>query len=144
MIFRLARAVLSRCRAVFYSSFSAQSASLKPTNTTLPSTSSGRFTSIPSVASRASCSSSVIAGSLSFSPSTLYCRPLVLKNFFKGQATGLLPAAQFACAGICGFDIAFSIVKLVGLQKFFGLLAGATFGITDEQHGITPLLLLLL
>jgi hypothetical protein len=44
----------------------------------------GRFTSIPSVASRASCSSSLISGSLSFRPRALYWRPLVLKNFFRG------------------------------------------------------------
>jgi len=50
---------------------SAHSASLKPTSTMPSPISSGRLTSIPSVASRSSCSSPLIAGSLSFSCSDL-------------------------------------------------------------------------
>ena len=47
------------------------SASLKPTRTKSSPTTSGRLTSMPLVASRASCSSSLMVGSLSLSPCSL-------------------------------------------------------------------------
>ena len=66
-------------------SFVSHSAGRKPVRTKSSPTSRGRFTSIPSVVSRASWSASLISGSLSFRPRALYCRPLVLKNFFRGR-----------------------------------------------------------
>ncbi len=50
----------------FYHITRSHSASLKPTSTVSPLISSGRLTSIPSAARRASCSSSDISGSRSF------------------------------------------------------------------------------
>ena len=47
--------------------FSAHSAALNPTSIISSSTSSGRFTSVPLIASSFSCSFSLIPGSLSFS-----------------------------------------------------------------------------
>lgn len=67
------------------SSFSVHSTSLKPVSTVSPSTTSGRFTSIPSVARSFNCSSSPIPGNLSFNCMLLYKSPLVLKNFFNGS-----------------------------------------------------------
>ena len=45
----------------------------------------GLLTNIPSVASRRSCSSSVIAGSFVLSSISLYSKPLVLKNFLSSR-----------------------------------------------------------
>ena len=69
----------------FFSYFlntASHSFSLKPTSTKPSPTAIGLLTSIPSVASNCSFSSSVIAGSLSFSSILLYSRPLVLKKRF--------------------------------------------------------------
>lgn len=52
-------------------SAASHSAGLKPTSTKPSPTRMGRLTSMPSVASRASCSSSVMVGSFSFRPSAL-------------------------------------------------------------------------
>ena len=57
----------------------------EPVSTVSPSTTSGRFTSIPSVARSFNCSSSPIPGNLSFNCMLLYKSPLVLKNFFNGS-----------------------------------------------------------
>ena len=65
--------------------FSVHSASLKPVSTVSSSTTSGRFTSIPSVARSFNCSSSLISGNLSFNCMLLYKSPLVLKNLFNGS-----------------------------------------------------------
>lgn len=65
-----------------YKSLSLHSASLNPTSTKSSATRIGRFTNIPSVAKSAYCSASVMPGSLSFSCSSLYFKPLVLKNDF--------------------------------------------------------------
>lgn len=46
---------------------------------------SGRFTSLPLVASNSICSSSLIEGSFWLSFNSLYTKPLVLKNFFTGS-----------------------------------------------------------
>ena len=59
----------------------------------------GRFTSIPSEASRASCSASSMPGSLSFSPSSLYFWPLVLKNRFSGRPLRLCQSPSSAAVG---------------------------------------------
>ena len=78
-------------RSVFYTdSFSAHSASLNPVSTVSPSTSSGRFISIPFVASSFNCSSSFIVGSLSFNCISLYSIPLVLK-LLQRQTACLIP-----------------------------------------------------
>ena len=66
-------------------SLASHSVARTPVRTKSSPTSRGRFTSIPSVASRASWSASLISGSLSFRPRALYCRPLVLKNRFRGR-----------------------------------------------------------
>ena len=70
----------------------------KPTRTRSPSTRTGRLTSIPSVASRVSCSSSVISFKRSFSPRDLYSCPEVLKNFFSGS-----PLAFHQCSALPGW-----------------------------------------
>lgn len=57
-----------KSQGVSHPSFSCQSFSLKPVRTKESPMTNGRFTSIPSVASRAICSSSLIVGSLSLSP----------------------------------------------------------------------------
>lgn len=82
---------------------SAHSASRKPTSTKSFPTRMGRFTSIPSEASRANCSCSLIWGSLSFSSNSLYFKPLVLKNFFRGR---LLRSCQlFSSAAVGGASL---------------------------------------
>ena len=79
---------VSRHRAfsrLFYSRAASHSPCRKPTSTLSPSRRMGRFTSMPSLASRASCSSWVMWGSLSFRPKARYCWPLVLKKRFRGR-----------------------------------------------------------
>lgn len=68
----------------FFYCFS-HSSGWKPTSTRSPSTRIGRLTSIPSVASRVSCSSSVMSFRRSLRPRALYNCPEVLKNFFSGS-----------------------------------------------------------
>ena len=77
----------------------AHSLSLNPTRTKSSPTSSGRLTSMPSVARRRSISSSLIWGNLSFSPIDLYSRPLVLKNFFSGRPLCSCHAASSSQGG---------------------------------------------
>ncbi len=77
------------------------SASLNPTSTKSSPTRIGRFTSIPSVARRAYCSSSLIDGSLSFKFIFLYRRPLVLKNRFRGSPLRACQSFSSSAVGFC-------------------------------------------
>ena len=61
------------------------SLSLNPTREAFSVTKIGRFTNIPSVASKSSFSSSDIAVSFLESSISLYKMPLVIKNFFKSK-----------------------------------------------------------
>ena len=79
----------------------AQSASLKPVRMKPSPTRIGRLTSIPSVASRSSCSCSLMAGSLSFRPMDLYSRPEVLKNFFRGRPPRCYHWCSSSAVGFC-------------------------------------------
>src|SRR5699024_5482404 len=75
--------------------------SLNPTRIRSPSMRRGRFTSMPSLARRRICSSWLISGSRSLSPSSLYFMPLVLKNFFTGRP--LIPI-HFVSSSSVGFS----------------------------------------
>ena len=74
---------------------------LNPTRTKESEMISGRFTSIPSVANNASCSSSLMVGNLSFKDMDLYKRPLVLKNFFNGRPLCLYQRVSSSFVGFC-------------------------------------------
>ena len=76
------------------------SSGLKPTRTKLSVTTNGRFTSLPFVASNAICSSSVMEGSFSLSFSSLYTKPLVLKNFFIGNPLRGIHAFNSSTVGL--------------------------------------------
>jgi len=86
-------------------SFACHSVSLKPISTKSSPTRIGRLTNIPSLASRESCSSSVIDGSFFDNSSALYCKPLVLKKRLRGRP---LFAYQSRNSASVGFSVLMS------------------------------------
>lgn len=95
-----------------------QSVSLKPTRTKPSPIRIGRFTIMPSDASKLYCSSSLMVGSLSFSFSSLYNCPLVLKNFFSGKPLFLCQSFNSSTVGLFFWICLSSKVTLLASSHF--------------------------
>ena len=117
---------------------SSHSFSLKPGRAKSSPTSSGRLTSMPSVASSAYCSSSVMAGSLSLSPSALYCRPLVLKNRLSGRPLFSCHARSSCSVGLSCLISRSSNRHAALLQPRLRLSGRSAFGDSYKQHFRCP------
>ena len=125
-----------------YLSFSLHSLSLNPTKTKLSPTTSGRLTSIPSVARSFNCSSSDILGSFVLSSIDLYNSPDVLKNFLSGSPLILCQAASSSKVGLSSFISRIEYSILLSSSQFFCFLTSCTFGVTNKfYHNIFCILI---
>ncbi|QEK16230.1 hypothetical protein LAJLEIBI_00210 [[Clostridium] hylemonae DSM 15053] len=100
------------------------------------------MTSIPSVARISYCSFSLISGSLSFNPSSLYFIPLVLKKRFSKRPLLLCHSSSSSAVGLSSMICLASNAAPLSSSHFLAFLHVVHFGYSKNSTPMSYLLLL--